>query len=254
LGVLVAGTTAVGCAGTSTSAVAPAETARVVAVHPERVSNAPVSDGLRASYSFDEEQGSYTTEALSRARAPVYLASRMTGRSGNALGFGTESARAELLPVGPFAEGMISVELWVRPDSLAADATAHLIGDGGGGIESFRLQLRGGKVVLLLASDGSWQPEPIVLSNRALEVGRWQLVTVTFDGSTARVYLDGVEDVAKPVMFPVLESANTLFVGALGSQNNGAFTDQFDGAIDEIRIWDRTVPAEVVAAHFRAVE
>jgi hypothetical protein len=125
-----------------------------------------------------------------------------------------------------------------------------LIGDGGGGIESFRVELRGSKVVLVLASNDGSPPEPIVTSNSSLAVGRWQLVTVTYDGSTARVYLDGVEDAAKPVMFPLLVSANTLMVGALRAINSGTYTNQFDGAIDEVKIWNRAVPRETVAEHF----
>jgi hypothetical protein len=120
-------------------------------------------------------------------------------------------------------------------------------------VESFRVQLRDGKVVLLLASDRSREPKAIVTSRHSLESGRWQLVTVTFDGSTARVYLDGVEDVAELVMFPLLASGNTLFVGALGSQSDDRFSDPFDGAVDEIKIWDRALTAAAVATHFRAL-
>jgi hypothetical protein len=262
LGLVVAGAVGVACAGNNTRAVTsnegcPDSGRSVSSPANGAASAAPVAaDPGRpiASYSFDEASGSYATEARTGAQAPIYLAARVPGPSGNALGFGASSARAELFPVGSFARGGISVELWVRPHSLAPDKIAHLIGDGGGGMESFRVQLRGGKVVLVLATDDGSPPEPVVTSNRSLELERWQLVTVTYDGTTARVYLDGVEDVAKPVMFPVQVSANTLLVGALRLASDGRITDQFDGAIDEIKIWDRTVPAEAVAEHFHAFE
>lgn len=209
-------------------------------------------DGLRASYSFDETMGSYATEALSQARAPIYLASRLEGVFGNALSFGAPSARVELFPLGRFYTDELSVELWVRPNSLAPSATAHLIGDGGGGIESFRVELRGSKVVLLLASGDGSTAQPIITSKSSVEVGRWQLVTVTFDGSTARVYLDGAEDAVEPVLSPVPVSANTLYVGALLGPNNQTFEARFDGAIDELKVWDEAVPPDAVAAHFQA--
>lgn len=189
---------------------------------------------------------------LSQAHVPIYLASRVEGVFGNALSFDRPSARVELFPLGRFPTGQISVELWIRPHSLASGATAHLIGDGGGGVESFRVQLRGNKVVLLLASGDGSVAQAIVTSKSALEVGRWQLVTVTFDGSTARVYLDGAEDVAESVLSPVPMSANTLYVGALLVPSEQSFTNQFDGAIDELKVWNEAVPAKVVASHFNA--
>ena len=56
----------------------------------------------------------------------------------------------------------LSVELWIRPNIFAP--IAHLVGDGGGGVESFRVQLRDGKVVLLLASGDGANAQPIITS------------------------------------------------------------------------------------------
>lgn len=131
---------------------------------------------------------------------------------------------------------------------------AHLVGDGGGGIESFRVQLRGDKVLLLLAGAQGSVAQPVVTSTSSVEVGHWQLVTVTFDGSTARVYLNGTKDTEVPVLTPIPLSANTLYVGALPIPATVAYKEQFDGAIDEIKIWEKALSAEAVAAHFQALQ
>ena len=70
----------------------------------------------------------------------------------------------------------------------------------------------------------------------------WHLVTATFDGATARLYLDGV--VVGSDTFTLGNTSLPLYIGRyFGSNGFG-----WNGAIDEVRLYNRALSATEVAA------
>jgi Concanavalin A-like lectin/glucanases superfamily len=209
-------------------------------------------DGLRANYHFDETKGAFAVDSVSQNHGTIALASRIQGVSGNALGFSSAGSRVELPALGPFAAGELSVEFWLRPASLAPDAIAHLVGDGGGGVQSFRVELEGGNVAFLLSTGDGAVAMPVAKLRNELTIAVWQLVTVTFDGSSAHIYLDGVDNASASVVASLPTSANTIYVGALPASDYASYVDQLDGDMDELKIWNVALSPAQVAAHFPA--
>ena len=80
-------------------------------------------------------------------------------------------------------------------------------------------------------------------SGRAPAVGRWQHVAATYDGTTARFYIDG-DEVASKVFTGNVGNSNAWRIGAYGSTPNGFF----DGSVDDVRIYDRALSASEIAA------
>ncbi len=74
-------------------------------------------------------------------------------------------------------------------------------------------------------------------------VGQWQHVAATYDGAVARFFLDGVQTASKPFTGNVGNS-NAWRLGAYGASPAGFF----DGAIDEVRIYDRALSVEEIQA------
>jgi hypothetical protein len=77
--------------------------------------------------------------------------------------------------------------------------------------------------------------------------GQWHLVTGTFDGSTTRLYVDGAEigsgtPTTDPIDYGALDTRD-LFVGRYPGCDN----HDFDGAIDDVRIYGRALTAAEVA-------
>jgi hypothetical protein len=209
-------------------------------------------DGLRANYHFDETAGALAIDSVSQNHGTIFLASRIQGVSGNALGFSSAGSRVELPALGPFAAGELSVEFWLRPASLVPDIVGHLVGDGGGGVQSFRVELEGGNVALLLSPGDGAAAIPVAKSRDELAIAVWRLVTVTFDGSSAHIFLDGVENASASVVVPLAASANTIYVGALPASDYASYIDQLDGDMDELKIWNVALSPAQVAAHFSA--
>jgi large repetitive protein len=71
----------------------------------------------------------------------------------------------------------------------------------------------------------------------------WVHVAATYDGTTMRLYLNGVEDSAKARTVTIATNALAL---AIGAESNGG--SPFQGAMDEVRVYNRALsPVEVAA-------
>jgi hypothetical protein len=86
-----------------------------------------------------------------------------------------------------------------------------------------------------------------------IEAGRydddtWHMGTVTYDGSTAVLYIDGgtAEKVSGNRSFD--HATTSLVIGARHSNDNSGYVDHFPGELDEPRFWSRALSdAEVQA-------
>ena len=78
-------------------------------------------------------------------------------------------------------------------------------------------------------------------SGRNPIAGQWQHLTATYDGGTARFYIDGTEVANRPVSVSI-GSSNNWRIGAYGASPGGFF----DGLIDNVRIYNRALtPTEI---------
>lgn len=82
---------------------------------------------------------------------------------------------------------------------------------------------------------------------KKVEWGVWHHAAYTFDGATARLYLNGVLDVERELgpTVPAYDSKAPLCIGA-ALDTQGRPHGGFDGLIDEVRIWNRALaPQEI---------
>ena len=78
-------------------------------------------------------------------------------------------------------------------------------------------------------------------SGQTPTAGQWQYLSATYDGSTARYYIDGTQVASRSVSCSV-GSSNVWRIGAYGSPAGGFF----DGLIDNVRIYNRALSAAEV--------
>ena len=84
-----------------------------------------------------------------------------------------------------------------------------------------------------------------VALNSTIEDSQWHYVTVTYDGTNIRIYINGALDIEQSV------SLNTVLeVGRIGADVNSAW--EFHGAIDEVSICDRALSADEVTQNYTA--
>lgn len=76
-----------------------------------------------------------------------------------------------------------------------------------------------------------------------VKTGQWYFLVYTYDGSTAKFYINGQlkDSVNKSVAFNA--NANDIFIG---KHENPVFPYYLNGEIDELRIYNRALPAAAV--------
>lgn len=130
----------------------------------------------------------------------------------------------------------ITVELWFRPE-VAGQSDRWMVNSVGAADTGYRLGLGDGKLCWQVPKT-PWShllqaPEPV-------EIGKWQHVAATYDNDTMRLYLDGREVASVQRGGPINPSDSALCLGSYAPGHPRAF---FQGALDEVRIWDRALAA-----------
>ena len=149
----------------------------------------------------------------------------------------------------------ITVEAWIKADAWGVDHGIGTIVDKHDWISwAAGYVLRagdGGKLSLNLGASSQWKE---VISPAVMETGRWHHVAGTFDGSTIKVFVDGVEQESKDVpAFTIRANSAKLTIGRATWE---PIRDRlFDGSIDEVRIWDTALDqAEIQGWMHRPVD
>ena len=83
-------------------------------------------------------------------------------------------------------------------------------------------------------------------SDSVLQLDRWHHVCMTYDGSRMRVYLDGKQVASENVGKKRTRGDTSLTIGI---RQDLWFGSAFVGKIDEVRVYDRALSADEVAAH-----
>lgn len=214
-------------------------------------------------YNFDELSGAKAHDTSGHQfDGDIVLATRVDGKKGKALDFSTLSARVEI-PLMPttmnydpsklpnLKKGGVAFEAWVNLAKIDAGSTYQVIGDGFGGTKSLRLQLIEGKIELLAAESWSSNWHSIISSKLALTTNTWNHIAVTFDGTTARTYINGTKDNERTVSFVIQQPVNNWTIGAM-NDFYPPWTNQLPGAIDELAVYDYALTPAEVLVHYQS--
>jgi chitodextrinase len=198
------------------------------------------SQSLHAGYGFDEGAGTVAGDSSGAGRSgTIYGASWTDGRSGSALRFDGRDDRVDLPPlhVGPmgaqFYDRAFTLEAWVRKTGTKRDTAV---------LGSWRNDQNGGPMLWVSNVDGRYR---LVLnrgesnyldSGRAPVAGEWQHLAATYDGATARFFVNGAEVASRPFAGSV-GSSDAWRIGSYGATPTGFF----DGSIDGVRIYRRAL-------------
>ena len=140
---------------------------------------------------------------------------------------------------------MVSFSAWVKGDSWGSGSAANtIVRKGDTNPNNFGFQVSDGRVELLL--DGS--DAAGIRGNTVLSTGQWYHVAATWDGTTAKIYVNGVLDnspgTAKAA--PIATDTRPVYLGG----RPGA--DYFDGMIRDVRMYNRPLLATEIVQVVRA--
>jgi len=208
----------------------------------------PNNAGLMGYYPLDEGAGNTATDMSGNGHdGTIYSTGVTYGVTWISQGFingginidGTAACRVELGTWDPAeGTGQLSLALWIKWAG-SGNANQGLIGkrDAWNANEMmFGFRLSNASIRLLRAGSTVSTADGVMTPF----IGEWAHVAVTFDGTTARIYLNGEEIQSGGFSFGNKTTADMR----IGAYSNAS--DSFNGDIDEVRIYNRVLsPTEI---------
>jgi hypothetical protein len=134
----------------------------------------------------------------------------------------------------------LTIAAWIRGDAWGSgDFVNTILRKGDATPNNYALSVSNGRAQLLLDDNDSFG----VRGNTVLTTGQWYHVAATWDGATARVYVNGVLDMTPVARAGTIAAdARALFIGG----RTGA-TDFFDGMIQQVYLYNRALSQAEIA-------
>jgi hypothetical protein len=137
----------------------------------------------------------------------------------------------------------MTIEAWVRPETSTGWRTVVLKEDPVAGDLAYSLY--GGSEN---GGPGTWVRHSWMTtssrSTRALPVGQWTHIAATYDGTTLTFYRNGKRVAYRSAPAPINSTGGLLRIGG-----NDIWDDEdFHGAIDDVRIYDRALTGSQITA------
>jgi len=197
-------------------------------------------------YRFDETGGSTATDSSGNGLdGTIYGAPRVPGKVGQGLQLGSPGQRVEIPRLHDYLPGQeLTVDIWINPATISPSAIYQIVGNGLAAA-TFSLRINDGHVEFLIA-DSFGGVQSIITSVTSLNTGTWYYVAVTFDGSAARLYLNGALDNSSSVPYPLPGLFGGLFIGPV----DGTSTE-FIGIVDELRIFSIVLSDTEIAGYYQ---
>jgi hypothetical protein len=206
-------------------------------------------DGLLARWNFDEPSGVTATDSVSGFDGTVVNATRVPGRIGTgALQFNGTNSYVLVGGAGSALQLLAmpyTICWWQKWDGPTSAHQGVICMDDGadysGGYQVY--VFLGTSRMNVLHNTGATD----VWEVTQLPIGGWHFYTVTFDGATRRFYIDGILSGTRPTNPLLSDNDDPLVFGALRLQS-GDFVNFFKGSLDDIRIYQRALAPDEIAA------
>jgi hypothetical protein len=203
---------------------------------------------------MDETTGNTMADATSNANnghyAGVYTLGQpgaIAGAGSAAVAFDGQSGAASVLNSPSLQVSTVTIEVWIkkRTDSEYGVYVAKNVQPGGGaGSGWFQLlnSHHNGQLEFRVTSDGA----PAVVSTSRLALNTWYYVVATYDGATAKLYVNGKLDATLKVTAVPKQTSDPLFIGR---RMDGLFND---ATLAEVAIYSVALSADRITAHWQA--
>ena len=212
-----------------------------------------VNLGDEAFYSFDETEGAVTDNSSSTLLdGNIVGARRELGKVNNALYFGLNlpsyvefEVHDEVLRRGikiDFPLNEVSVEAWIKLESLDTNKTYSFFTS-----DSFRIDVVSNQVVVTLTSGSAFE---LIRTDEVFGVDTWYHFSFTYDGSSAKIFINGELNNQSSIVTTLESSVNTLYLGGIGGYRSSGNTESFPGYIDEFRFSQQLRTAQEISDYY----
>jgi hypothetical protein len=202
---------------------------------------------LVGSWKMEEGSGTTIVDASQYGNngtttgSPVWV----TGKIGQALQLNGTSQYATVPNNGSLnPTNAITLAVWIKPELLS---TQNILKKAiSGTTDGYELSLSNtGKVFFRINQKTSADAYRVnSLTSYPTDGNTWMHIAATYDGTTLKIYINGVLDASLSPAAPPAISSNTLSLG-VGAQPDG--TSKFKGAIDEAQVYNVALGAAEIA-------
>jgi len=211
-------------------------------------------------WKFDEGSGTTTKDSSGNSNNGKTNSTQWTsGVVGiGALSFDGKSSYVEMSDSGKLSGfSKMTAACWFKAKAFDTNETGYLIskdkqGDGIDSNDSYALSLSATKSSKVQVYASVWSSSGSknvgVPKEMELKTGQWYHAAFTYDGSTIKLYLDGTEIGSKQMSNSV--NSNTSVPLRVG-QCSGSRTRYFDGAIDDVRIYNGALSSNEIGSLFQ---
>jgi peptidoglycan/xylan/chitin deacetylase (PgdA/CDA1 family) len=135
----------------------------------------------------------------------------------------------------------VTLEAWIKPASLPAVGASRSIVSKVG---AYSLQLSGPLLEFSIVQSGVVRA--VQAASGAIQVGGTYHLVGTYDGTTQRLYINGVQVASVARSGAISSSGNSLTIGSFGGSN------YFQGTIDEVAVYSSALTATRITNHYTA--
>jgi hypothetical protein len=166
--------------------------------------------------------------------------------AGTALSFNGANSYLGLPLVNLGSGNALTIEAWIKPADLVGSTYSDIIRQTGSTGPDWMLAFQGHGTILAFGvrTASGYQELHISITPSYYTDGNWHHVAAVYDGSTKRVYVDGVQ-----IGFNS-QSGNVAFAStasSLGASLEGGPGEFFNGLIDEVSLWRVARSADQIA-------
>lgn len=141
-----------------------------------------------------------------------------------------------------------TLSAWVRPETLTSPYLERIIDKGGddfSGNPGYMLGYNADRNFTFASSWGGGG-EGQVISTTQVNASEWIFLTGTYDGTTARLYVNGLLESSAPMNWTITSTKPVQFGRFQGNSTPPNYTSLFNGQIDDVRIYNRALsPSDV---------
>jgi len=170
----------------------------------------------------------------------------VSGKYGNALNFDGIKGYVDVEDVGSW-ENAFTIAAWIKSTATSRGIIfSHSYNEIYARHIQVALEASGQITFLLRGAEPSINaPKFLITSTNSYNDGNWHFVVVTRDGDTAKMYVDGVEvGIETDSAVGTIDPPTSAFIGV--AEFDAGKVQYFDGAIDEVRIYNRALSQEEI--------
>lgn len=201
-----------------------------------------LTDGLISYWKLDGNSNDAVSTNNGTDTSITY--SSGNGKIVQGAGMNGSSSRSSVGNSSALTPNAISIAAWVKRNStgtLDQILTRDYADSGNANTRAYQFRLDTTDVAQFVPFNAS--SVGVITGSTTISSGTWYHIVGTWDGTTINLYVNGTSDATGVSFSGTLRSggANNTYIGADQNGGAGAPANFFDGAIDEVGIWNRAL-------------